>query len=715
MLRNPNNQVYKTVVVVWLTLSVASVLLSAVTWWQLSRRLSGAQEAVAIQSEADTVLKLLLDAETSQRGFTLTGVEKFLEPFDLCESQLPVHFDRLTELTRQDATLLKHVIELRAQSEVALTHHREIIKVRKERGLPFAADIVATGEGMRIMGLIREKVTAVKGMRATLISDEGALARSQLLRASLTSLVAGIIGVGAGFIAFWLSRVTMQHQERERGLIEAKLQAERNSQEKTAFLANMSHEIRTPMNAILGFSELLQDDLREPKHRQYLQSIRTSAGSLLQLINDILDMSKVEAGVMELHPEPTDPREVCNFIHTVFSEPAAKKGVKLECKVAEDLPHALLLDRIRLRQVLVNLVGNAVKFTDHGNIYVRVQWEKQKSSSHIALIIEVQDTGVGIPTDKLEAIFKPFVQAGAHLEKEKHGTGLGLSIVKRLTEMMGGTVVAASVVGKGSAFSLRFPEVAISARLPVAEKLETPNETNFNELQPFTLLVVDDNETNCQLVAGMFAGSHHRVFFGFSGKEGVNQARALHPDVILLDIRMPGMDGKEALAEIRKIAGMELTPIIAFTASSLMSDDNELKERFSGYIRKPFSKHELFDELAQFFRRQPVTELVATTPQAPATSPSPAQPTPPAPELIAQLRTLVGEEWPAIRDSLAINESRAFAARLEALALKWSCLPLLAYAQTLSRHAENYAIVDLEKDLHEFSALVERIARTASA
>jgi signal transduction histidine kinase/CheY-like chemotaxis protein len=715
MLRNPNNQIYKTVVVVWLTLSMASVLLSAVTWWQLSRRLADAQEAVAIQSEADTVLKLLLDAETSQRGFTITGLEKFLEPFNQCEAELPAHFERLTELTRQDSQLLKHVIELRAQSEVALTYHRDVVKVRKERGLPFAADIVATDEGIKIMSLIREKVTAVKGMRATLISDEGAMARSQLLRASLTSLVAGVIGVGAGFIAFWLSRVTMQHQERERGLIEAKLQAERNSQEKTVFLANMSHEIRTPMNAILGFSELLQDDLREPKHQQYLQSIRSSAGSLLQLINDILDMSKVEAGVMELHPEPTDPREVCNFIHTVFAEPAAKKGVKLECKVAEDLPHALLLDRIRLRQVLVNLVGNAVKFTDHGNIYVRVQWEKQKTSSHIALIIEVQDTGVGIPTDKLEAIFKPFVQAGTHLEKEKQGTGLGLSIVKRLTEMMGGTVAAASVNGKGSAFSLRFPEVAISARLPVAEKLETASETNFNELQPFTLLVVDDNETNCQLVAGMFAGSHHKVFFGFNGAEGVNQARTLHPDVILLDIRMPGMDGKETLLQIRKIAGMELTPIIAFTASSLMSDDNELKERFSGYIRKPFSKRELFDELAQFFRRQPLTEPAVPPAQPTTTSPAPTQPTPPSPELIAQLRAFVAEEWPIIRDSLAINESRAFAARLEKLALKWSCLPLLAYAQTLSRHAENYAIVDLEKDLQEFSALVDRIADSASS
>ena len=347
------------------------------------------------------------------------------------------------------------------------------------------------------------------------------------------------------------------------------MQAEHSNQEKTVFLANMSHEIRTPMNAILGFSELLQGDLREPKHRQYLQSIRSSADSLLLLINDILDMSKIEAGVMELHPEPTDLREICDFVHTLFSEPAAKKELKLECHVVENFPHALLIDRIRLRQILINLVGNAVKFTDKGGVEVRVTWEKQQTSSHITLVIEVQDTGVGIPQDRLDAIFKPFVQAGAHREKEKQGTGLGLSIVKRLTEIMGGTVTVASVMEQGSAFHLRFPNVPISARLPASEKSSPTGEVDFNELRPATLLVVDDNDTNCELIAGMFAGSHHRLVFGSSGEEAVAKARELKPDVLLLDVRMPGMDGDEALAEIRKMPGLEFLPVIAVTASNL--------------------------------------------------------------------------------------------------------------------------------------------------
>jgi len=656
MVRQSNNNVYKIVVVVWLTLSVASVILAAVTWLDLSRKLAAAREAIAIQQELDNILRLMLDTETGQRGFTITGDEKFLEPLTFGESNLPPRFDRLVEIVKADSFMLRRVMDLRARAELSLNHQRHVVAVRKAEGGRAAADIEATGEGRRIMDTIRSSVADLRGMRADLVSDNGGDARSRLLRASLTSLVAGILGVGAGVFAFWLARVMLGHQQREKELMEAKLQAERSSQEKTVFLANMSHEIRTPMNAILGFTELLEGDLRESKHRQYLQSIRSAGASLLQLINDILDMSRIEAGVLELRLEPTDPREICDFLHTIFSGPAAKKGVKLECTVAQDLPHALLMDRIRLRQVLVNLVGNAVKFTDSGNIYVRVQWEKQQTSSHITLVIEVQDTGVGIPQDKLEAIFRPFVQAGAHREKEKSGTGLGLSIVRRLTEKMGGTVTAASVMGQGSAFSLRFPDIAISARLATGEKLERSGSADFNELSPATVLVVDDNETNCQLVAGMFAGSHHRLLYAASGPEAVTKARDFNPDLILLDIRMPGMDGREALTEIRKIPGRELTPIIAVTASSLMEEENNLKERFSGYVRKPFSKLELFDEMAHFL---PQSKKRQQQPAATRVSSSVA------PELIAELKRLKADEWPTICESLAVNETKTFAASLE--------------------------------------------------
>ena len=699
---HPNNLFYKSIVTIWLALSVASVFLAAVTWVQLSNRLAAAREAVAVQQDLDGVLRAMLDIETGQRGFTITGDAAFLEPMTAGQKSLAPLFEHLIGIARGDAEMIQRVTDLRAQIELSLDHQQRVVTARKTFGPQAAADLVASSEGRRIMDRIRAQITDLRGMRSDLLSEDGSVARSQLLRASLTSLVAGILGIGAGLFAFWLSRVMLSQQERERELVEAKLQAERTSREKTVFLANMSHEIRTPMNAILGFSELLAEDLRSPRHRQYLQSIRSSAASLLQLINDILDMSKIEAGVMELRLEPTDPREVCDFLHTVFSEPAAKKGVKLECKIAEDLPHALLLDRIRLRQVLVNLVGNAVKFTDQGSISVRLWCEKQKTSSRVTLLIEVQDTGVGIPADKLEAIFKPFVQAGAHREKEKQGTGLGLSIVKRLTEMMGGTVTAVSIPREGSAFSLRFPNVAISARLATGEKLEPDEVVDFDELRPATILVVDDNETNCRLIAGMFAGSAHRLVFGANGFDAVSQARELKPDVVLLDIRMHGMDGREALPEIRKIPGLEVTPVVAVTASSLLGDESDLKRRFTGYLRKPFSKRELFNELAHYLPRH------ENEPRGMTAAPEPAM-EPVGPELLSELQHLLEKDWPALNDTLAVNETKNFATHLETLGLRWHSPPLLAYAQTLARHAENYAIVDMENHLHEFQNLVHKM------
>ena len=710
MVRHPNNNIYRTVIIVWLSLSVASVILAAANWLQLHFRLKASTNAVAIVDAAEGIQKSLLDVETAQRGFTIAGEETFLEPFNKAETVLPEQFSHFVDLASKDPDDLRQLMDLRAQAEVFLNYSRSVIKTRREKGFQAAADIVKTGEGRKIMDGIRDKVDKIKSYRYSLVSVAGRSSQRQLLRASLTSLVAGAIGIGAGVFAFYLARLSFRHQQHERELLEAKFKAEHENQEKSAFLANMSHEIRTPMNAILGFSELLSGELREPKHRQYLQSIRASATSLLQLINDVLDMSKVEAGALELRLDPTDPREICEFIRTVFSEPAMKNGVKLECKVAEDLPQSLLLDRVRLRQILVNLVGNAVKFTDRGHIYTNVTWEKQENSSNrITLVIEVQDTGVGIPKDKLDAIFKPFVQAGAHRDKEKTGTGLGLAIVQRLTRLMGGTVTVASVVGQGSAFHLRFPDVSVSVRLPKPDLAQVDGVTDLNELRPAKILVVDDNEQNCNLIAGMFVSTHHQLEFGTDGREAVEKARRFQPDVVLMDIRMPNMDGRQALEEMRRTSALQLLPVIAVTASNLLDEEKVLKETFNGYIRKPFTGRELFNELAHFIPRREKDQT--TVPERPPPTTHSQTVTDSGAGLMAKLRMLETQEWPGLRDCLTVNETRAFAQKLKTLAHETPCEPLSVYAEALAFYADTYAVDALEKHLQQFPALIASLER----
>jgi signal transduction histidine kinase/CheY-like chemotaxis protein len=524
--------------------------------------------------------------------------------------------------------------------------------------------------------------------------------------------MAGLLGAGAGLFALYFYRVDY-HQERERReLLEGKLHAEQAVRDKSAFLANMSHEIRSPMNAILGFSELLEPEGLTPKQSQYVRAIRDSGASLLQLINDILDLSKLEAGRFELHPDPTDMRDSCEFLRTVFAQQAVKKSLQLQFEVSPHLPRALLLDRLRLRQVMVNLLGNAVKFTDAGFVKTRVSWQGRENGGTGTLLIDVEDTGIGIPAHKLEEVFEPFVQADSRRTAEREGTGMGLTIVKRVTELMGGTLEVESVVGQGTIFHLRFPDVPVSGLAPVGDHAEPGGAVDFDDFAPASVLVADDNQANRALMAGIFEGTHHRLLFANNGQDALDQLKVARPDVILLDIRMPVMDGRTTLAEIRKQASLASLPIIAVTASSEPSEDTELRGQFNGFVRKPYSRHTLFLALAQFLQKAPVgnglerqnlKETFQSIPIASADRAAQWQ------ELALELRRQVASEWPTLRDSLAVNETRAFAHKLFLLSEAAQCGPLAAYAATLTTFTDSYAIGQMEHHLAVFPKLVESI------
>ena len=514
------------------------------------------------------------------------------------------------------------------------------------------------------------------------------------------------------------SNGVIYYQERaRRELVEGKLHAEQAVREKSAFLANMSHEIRSPMNAILGFSELLEPEGLTPKQSQYVRAIRDSGASLLTLINHILDLSKLEAGKLELHPDPTDMRDSCEFLRTVFGEQVLIKSLQLQVEIAPDLPRALLVDRLRLRQVLVNLLGNAIKFTERGGVKLRVSWKSQEDASSGTLMIDVEDTGIGIPADKLEEVFKPFVQADSRQTAEKEGSGIGLTIVKRIVDLMGGVLRVESVVGRGTVFRLQLANVPVSERLPVGDHAEPSEAVDFNDFAPATLLVADDHQANRELIAGIFEKTHHRVQFANNGQEALESLQKTKPDAVLLDIRMPVMDGRTALAEIRRCPDLASLPVIAITASGEASADPDGRSQFSGFIRKPFSRHTLFIALAPFLQRAAQKEAKDAVSSAEMAASIPR----PSPERAAQWRELTlklrhqeADEWPNLRDSLAINGTGAFARKLLDLAQAAQCSPLASYAATLTTFADGYAIGQMESQLAAFPKLIESIERSST-
>ncbi|WP_374604207.1 ATP-binding protein, partial [Arenimonas sp.] len=498
--------------------------------------------------------------------------------------------------------------------------------------------------------------------------------RNQLIRQNwATVMVANALALAAGLVGFMATR-RMQRQAQEALRLELRAeQARQSSQDKSVFLASMSHEIRTPMNAIFGFTNLLAETPMDPRQATYVDSIRKSGQALLSLINDVLDLSKMEAGKLELREEATDLREIVDQTLTMFQQACADKGISLRADFDGRAELPVMVDPVRLRQVLINLVSNAVKYTETGGVVVRVGCHPGKQDDRCDLRIEVVDSGTGIAPHQLGVIFEPFEQGDSVDGKNREGTGLGLSIVRRLAELMGGELSAESTVGEGSLFRLDIPDRVISAD-SVSQQPARSQRIDFDLLPPLKVLVVDDVAWNRDLAVAYLASSHHQVTQAGDGLVALEQLKAKGADVILMDLRMPILSGDQALQRIRANPKWRDIPVVAVTASSMSEDENWVRARFDGYVRKPYSKRDLFEALALHFPpRRKETEGQAPEPAAPVErDPGPRRQDA---EALAELKALRAS-LPAMRGNLRVREVAAAAGHLAGLAgrLDWPAL-----------------------------------------
>jgi PAS domain S-box-containing protein len=519
-------------------------------------------------------------------------------------------------------------------------------------------------------------------------------------------------GMIENFVAIQID-ITRQ-KEIEIVLKNAQLKAETANRAKSIFLANMSHEIRTPMNAVIGFSDLLYAIVTDKTQRSYIESIRSAGKNLLQIINDILDLSKIEAGKMQIQLVPVNPHAIFDEIKKMFML-KKKEQIDIIMEIDQEIPKFLMLDEIRFIQILINVVGNALKFTEKG--YIRIKAEKlcTNYNDYIDLLIAIEDTGIGIEQDQLEVVFESFKQQDSQSTKKYGGTGLGLSITRHLLQLMDGEINVKSEIGKGSLFEIKLRNIEIQTEH--SESLVSKNVPNFDHyhFENSTILIVDDISSNRILLKESLMKTKATILEATNGQEGFDMAKQHIPDLILMDIKMPVMDGYESLMHIRKDFKTKHIPVIALTAGSSGDNKEELKQFNSSHI-KPINIKYLFDELCHYLKSdQTMSDINQGTDKALCGKVHDTQVVGSKiiqPEtLIQQIKKNMMPQWKSLKGAIDIDEIAIFAQELICLANTHHAVQLNHYADQLLEYAQNFEIEKIEETLALFPTRFKEILK----
>jgi len=485
-------------------------------------------------------------------------------------------------------------------------------------------------------------------------------------------------------------------------LEKAKETAQKANASKSEFLANMSHEIRTPMNAIIGFSELLHEQIEDQRLKQFTKTIQSAGHTLLELINDILDISKIEAGKMSINASPTNPYQLIEDTANIFSLKLQEKGVDFIVDIDKNIPKTIIIDEVRIRQILLNLIGNAVKFTSEGYIKLSAKAIKiDDVQSTVDLKISIKDTGIGIKEDQLEKIFHSFEQQDGQDNKEYGGTGLGLSISTKLASMMNGDLSVESSYTNGTIFHLTIHNISISS-IVINKQLD--QEALVYNFRPAQVLIVDDIKNNRELVEQNFKNTQIQTISAKNGKIATEIVQKQKIDLIIMDIRMPVMDGYEA-AKIIKEMNPDI-PIVALTASVMEDEFERVKSgNFDGYLRKPVLKANLFKELSKYLSYDIQEESVELNEIVELSTKTKSN-------LEFILNSLKGEinlKQLKADKSNNINDAKEFALSILELSKKYEIEHLINYANELLSTIEIFNIMGLKKLLGEYQQKVSTL------